>query len=299
MAAKDSNMQMLRGSLEQTLSPYAETRKNAEKFLHSISSQPNYVLLLLQVLENAQEKIEIRLAAALLFKNFIKSNWDPEKQPCIPENEKVIVKQHIVDLMCRMPETIQKQLIEALTTIGEYDFPHKWDNLLVELVQKLKTESDWQVRNGVLMTANTIFKRFRNVFKSDSLFRELKHCLEAFQEPLLQFFQQTGSLLRTPGLQKQELLHVMSALRTMCRIFYSLNWQDIPEYFEDNIATWMNEFLFYFNYENPALVVADNEDEPDPIDLLLVAIVENVNLYAEKYDEEFKPYLKSFTEVLL
>lgn len=177
----DPKMQMLRSCLEQTLSPYAETRKEAEKYLNSLAPQPNYVLLLLQVLENGGEKHEIRLAAALLFKNFIKQNWDPEKEGCVPEGEKSVVKQHLVELMCRMPETIQKQLIEALTTIGEYDFPLKWENLLPQLVGKIQTESDWQVRNGVLMTANTIFKRFRNVFKSDSLFRELKHCLDVFQ----------------------------------------------------------------------------------------------------------------------
>lgn len=174
-------MEMLRNCLEQTLSPYAEQRKSAEAYLASLAKQPNYVLLLLQVLENGGEKQEVRLAAALLFKNFVKNNWDPEKEGCVPQNEKIVVKQHLVELMCRMPEVLQKQLIEALSTIGEYDFPRHWDTLLPQLVQKLQTETDWQVRNGVLMTANTIFKRFRNVFKSDSLFEELKHCLEVFQ----------------------------------------------------------------------------------------------------------------------
>ncbi|KAF1778937.1 Armadillo-type fold [Phytophthora cactorum] len=294
----EPNMPMLRQSLEGTLSPFAETRKGAEAYLNTLSSQPNYVLLLLQVLESSNEKQEVRLAAALLFKNFIKHNWDPEKQGCVPQNEKNLVKQHLVELMCRMPETLQKQLIEALTTIGEYDFPAQWTDLLAQLVHKLQTEQDWQVRNGVLMTANTIFKRFRNVFKSDDLFRELKHCLEVFQEPLLVFFKETGVALRAPGVATAQQAQMMTALRYMSRIFYSLNWQDLPEYFEDHIAEWMGEFLSYLSYENPALVDADNEDEPGPIDRLLVAIVENINLYAEKYDEEFKPFLQKFTEVI-
>lgn len=291
-------MPLLRQSLEGTLSPFAETRKGAEAYLRTLSAQPNYVLLLLQVLENAGEKQEVRLAAALLFKNFIKHNWDPEKQDCIPLNEKTLVKQHLVELMCRMPETLQKQLIEALTTIGEYDFPTQWMDLLAQLVHKLQTEQDWQVRNGVLMTASTIFKRFRNVFKSDDLFRELKHCLESFQAPLLVFFKETGVALRAPGVLAAQQTQMMIALRYMSRIFYSLNWQDLPEYFEDHISEWMGEFLSYLSYENPALVDADNEDEPGPIDRLLVAIVENINLYAEKYDEEFKPFLQKFTEMI-
>lgn len=176
-----ADVNMLRSALEQTLSPVGETRKGAEKYLTTLAAQPGYVLLLLQVLESGVEQHATRLAAALAFKNFIKNNWDPEKQGCVAPSEKGVVKQHLVELMCRMPESIQKQLIEALTTIGEYDFPANWDTLLQQLVLKLQTEQDWQVRIGVLMTANTIFKRFRNVFKSDSLFRELKHCLEVFQ----------------------------------------------------------------------------------------------------------------------
>lgn len=184
----DHKMQMLRSALEQTLSPEGPTRKAAERFLATLAAQPNYVLLLLQVLENGTEERSIRLSAALVFKNFIKNNWDPEKQDCVPLNEKNVVKEHLVELMCRMPESIQKQLIEALTTIGEYDFPANWENLLMQLVQKLQTEQDWQVRIGVLMTANTIFKRFRNVFKSDSLFLELKHCLGTFQVHHIMFY---------------------------------------------------------------------------------------------------------------
>ncbi|TDH64918.1 uncharacterized protein CCR75_000629 [Bremia lactucae] len=296
----EPNMLLLRQSLEGTLSPFAETRKSAEAYLKTLSAQSNYVLLLLQVLESANEKQEVRLAAALLFKNYIKHNWDPEKEGCVSLNEKNLVKQHLVDLMCRMPETLQKQLIEALTTIGEYDFPAQWTDLLAQLVQKLQTEPDWQVRIGVLMTANTIFKRFRNAFKSDELFRELKHCLEMFQEPLLVCFKDTGAALRAPSASHVQQMQMMTALRYMSRIFYSLNWQDLPEYFEDHLSEWMGEFLSYMSYESNALVKTDDDDEEEPslMDRLLVAIVENINLYAEKYDEEFKPFLQKFIEVI-
>lgn len=117
------------------------------------------------------------------------------------------------------------------------------------------------------------------------------------QEPLLHFFKETGAELRAPGAQTAQQAQMLVALRLMSRIFYSLNWLDLPEFFEDHIAEWMEQFLSYFAYSNPALVDSDNEDEPDPIDLLLVAIVENVNLYADKYDEEFKPFLQKYIEV--
>lgn len=117
------------------------------------------------------------------------------------------------------------------------------------------------------------------------------------QEPLLHLYKETGVELRAPGAQPAQQAQMLVALRLMSRIFYSLNWLDLPEFFEDHMPEWMAQFLAYFAYDNPALVDADNEDAPDPIDLLLVAIVENVNLYADKYDEEFKPYLQKYIEV--
>lgn len=176
-----ADVNTLRAALEQTLAADGATRKRAEGVLTALAAQDGYALALLQVLESGAEAHATRLAAALAFKNYIRSNWDPEKASSVPASDRVVVKQHLVELMCRMPESIQKQLIEALTTIGEYDFPASWDDLLQQLVRKLQTERDWQVRIGVLMTANTIFKRFRNVFKSDAVFLELKHCLEVFQ----------------------------------------------------------------------------------------------------------------------
>jgi exportin-2 (importin alpha re-exporter) len=178
-AAVDPNT--LRNSLQQTLSPDATTRKAAEKFLDSVSAQAGFIVAVLQLLESNTELPEVRLAAALLFKNFIRRSWDPEKDKTVAPADREIVKQHIVELMCRVPDAIRNQLIEALVTIGEYDFPDQWESLLPQLVQKLHTQQDWQVRNGVLLTANTLFKRFRHVFRSDSLYAELKKCLEAFQ----------------------------------------------------------------------------------------------------------------------
>lgn len=90
----------------------------------------------------------------------------------------------------------------------------------------------------------------------------------------------------------------MQAIRTMCRIFFSLNWQDLPEFFEDSIAEWMGQFEALLKYENPLLVDASEEDEPDMIVLVQQAVVENLNLYAEKYEDEFKPYLERFTQII-
>ena len=88
---------------------------------------------------------------------------------------------------------------------------------------------------------------------------------------------------------------LLGTLRLLCRIFYSLNWQDLPEYFEDNMASFMTVFLKYLQYTNPALCDDDEEDEPGPIEKVQAAICDNINLYVEKYEAEFAAtYLSPF-----
>ena len=41
---------------------------------------------------------------------------------------------------------------------------------------------------GVMLTANSIFKRFRYSFKSDELYAVIITCLKGFQEPLTQIY---------------------------------------------------------------------------------------------------------------
>lgn len=69
-----------------------------------------------------------------------------------------------------------------------------------------------------------------------------------------------------------------AALRTVCRIFYSLNWMTIPEHFEDNREVWMPGFLTMLKYSNPLLADPDEDMVAGPIETLQAAIVENVNL---------------------
>ena len=90
-------------------------------------------------------------------------------------------------------------------------------------------------------------------------------------------------------MQQAKLL--FAAHRLMARGIFSLNWQDIPEYFEDHMKEWMAEFFQFLSYDNALLRDADEEDEAGPIETLQAAIVENLKLYAEKYEEEFQPFL--------
>jgi exportin-2 (importin alpha re-exporter) len=64
--------------------------------------------------------------------------------------------------MLSTPALVQAQLSEALSIICGHDFPRQWPTLLGELVERLNAAgNDIQTVNGVLATANSIFKRYR------------------------------------------------------------------------------------------------------------------------------------------
>ena len=241
----------------------------------------------------------VRQAAAVHFKNICKKGWDEHSEHgtegiTISATDRNLIKNHLVDLMCTVPPQIQAQCSEAISLIAKVDFPKNWDNLLPDLIQRFNSP-DPNVVSGVLVTANSILRRFRYVQRSDDLYRDILYVLERLQAPLLTLFIQTGKAIEATPNDPAQLKPRFASLRSMCRIFYSLNWQDLPEFFEDHMDQWMKEFARYLQYQNPVLTDADEEDEPSPIDVLQAAIVENLNLYANKDEEPFLPFLPEFT----
>lgn len=199
--------------------------------------------------------------------------------------------------MCTVPHQIQAQVSEAISLIAKVDYPQHWDNLLPELVQQFGS-SDPAVVNGVLKTANSIFKRFRYVGRSDELYNIINYSLEKIQGPLLTLFIETGKAIDAYGNDPNQVGPRLESLRIMCRIYFSLNYQDLPAFFEDHIKEWMDQFSKYLQYTNPCVTKNDEEDEPSPIDKLQAAIVQNLALYADKDEEPFLPFLPDFTKLV-
>ena len=72
----EENLQALSNYLQQTMSPDINLRKPAEDFLRSVEDRQGYAMLLLALLgAERQCGNDIKLAAAIAFKNFIKRNW--------------------------------------------------------------------------------------------------------------------------------------------------------------------------------------------------------------------------------
>lgn len=294
MELSDENLKTLSQYLQHTLNPDSEVRRPAEKFLESVEVNQNYPLLLLHLVDRKDADMTIRIAGAVAFKNYIKRNWSVSEDAAdrIHAQDREAVKQLIVNLMLHSPEAIQKQLSDAISIIGRHDFPNKWPNLISQMVEKFDT-GDFHVINGVLHTAHSLFKRYRHEFKSQELWTEIKEVLDNFAEPLTKLFVATMNLRTVHANNPEALKVIYSSLVIICKVFYSLNFQDLPEFFEDNMGNWMSNFHELLTVDVPCLKNEDDE-EAGLLEQLKSQICDNVALYASKYDEEFQSYLPQF-----
>lgn len=143
--------------------------------------------------------------------------------------------------MLKSSPAIQKQLSDAVSIIGKYDFPEKWPQLIDEMVDKFKS-GDFHIINGVLQTAHSIFKRYRYEFKSQKLWEEIKLVLDKFAKPLTDLLVATMGLAKEHENNESALRVLYGSIVLITKVFYSLNAQDLPEFFEDNMNIWMPAF---------------------------------------------------------
>ncbi|WBW72905.1 karyopherin/importin beta family nuclear export signal receptor Kap109 [Schizosaccharomyces osmophilus] len=266
-----------------TLNP--ATSRSAEEALKSWEVQDgSFALQLLSIVADENSDPSIKLAASLYFKNYIKRYWDAEEDATVRINDEVaeLVKREIINLMIKSPANIQVQLGEVVGYIANFDFPDRWDSLLPDLISRL-SPVDLNVNISVLSTAHAIFKRWRPLFRSDALFLEIKYVLDRFCEPFLALFKQTNALLASGPQNVASLNTLFQVILLQCKLFYDLNCQDIPEFFEDHITEFMTTFLNYFIYSNPAL----EDDDNNVLIKVKASICEIAELYTLRYEEVF------------
>ena len=151
---------------------------------------------------------------------------------------------------------------------------------------------DFHIINGVLQTAHSIFEKYSIEFKSQKLWEEIKFVLDNVAKPMTDLFVETINLAGQHAANKDALKVIFGSLVLITKIFYCLNYQDLPEFFEDNMSLWMPRFLELLTLNNKLLVTDD--DEPGVLEELRSQICDNIGLYAHKYEEEFQPYMQQF-----
>ena len=323
---------LLGAAFANTLAPDPVLIRQSEAYLKEAASHPGYAVKVLELLSQDAVPEEIRQAAAVNFKNHVRFHWVSVKAggwPCgcrwiswlggkqppppvaaqvqrsgdeadasaIQEPEKEQVKAHITDLMLRAPPRVRAQLSEALSIVSSHDFPARWPGLLPQLLERLGgAGDDLAVASGVLGTADSIYRRYRDQFMTDQLSQELDYS-QQLVAPLLDVLRCLTRRLAEagPAGDPATLRALLANAELAANIFYSLNSPGLTQAFEDTLDAWMAEFHALLTFETAAVGERDAEKE-GVLEACKASVCECLILFMERNEEEFAKFLQTFVQ---
>lgn len=266
------------------------SRGEAEKRLFALFGQPGLVDALLSLSAEGSTAMSVRMGAALLLKTYVTRCWDPDDAKRygaeVHARDRAVFKGGVVGVMMSVEPLLQGALSATVAHVCRTDFPERWQELLPQLAERLAGGDLPQIKIA-LRTANAIFERYGHDMRSDALFTEIKYAIGVFGQPLLALFERCMQLAFAQDAGRDQLVPVFSLLAEVCDAFYSLNWQDLPEFFEDTMPRWWDPFRRLLAHTDPRLASAD-PDEPGPLELVKTSVCRIATLYAGKYDEDFR-----------
>ncbi|XP_054821841.1 importin beta-like SAD2 [Prosopis cineraria] len=221
--------------LQAALSPNPDERKAAEQSLDQFQHAPQHLVRLLQIIVDNNRDMGVRQVASIHFKNFIAKNWSPhdsESQQKILQNDKDVVRDHILVFVTQVPPLLRVQLGECLKTIIHSDYPEQWPHLLDWVKHHLQ---DQQVY-GALFVLRILSRKYE--FKSDNERMPVHRIVEETFPHLLNIFNRLVQIAN-PSLEVAELI------KLICKIFWSSIYLEIPkQLFDHNVFNaWMVLFL--------------------------------------------------------
>lgn len=299
----ESQIGQIGTAIEATLAADASTRRRAEEVLGGCRDTPGFSSALLKLVETETVPPHTRQAAAVYLKNhvarfYMKADWNAP----IYETDRASLKAALVAVMLRVPVLVRRQLSEVLAIIAEHEYPNTWHDLVPQLGSKLQaialeSPADWISLQGVLETLHAVFERYPWRERSNPLYTEINYSLLHTQEPVLRTLKLVCDSLYNScyfeSLDSKSAELVVSNAELTCKIFYCLSWQELPPYFEENMTSFMAELKRLLLYENK-LIDDGTDTEPTCVDKLLVSVLDTLNLYESKHDEEFRPFLQNF-----
>jgi len=287
--------------------------KQAEQQLESQQQNANFGPLLLRLITNDSVDANIKLGAAIYFKNYVKKYWGHE-QDIICVDDQNFIKTAIVRVMLHCDKNSQRLLSEAITIIASHDFYRKWDTLLPELIEKLKSEQNFENICGVLRIIESITCRYPDKEQNVSLVEEIRYILELFQDlwltllrkwsqPIVESFgTQTPSqgppqsVVSGGAPQINQVRYQILSLEQLILIFFDLNSVDLIEFFENKMSSWAKLFELLLQTDDKFNIFGSASDVPGPLDRVRTAIVRALKLFNSKYEEEYSKYVPSFVQ---
>ena len=287
---------------QKTLSQDKSDREKSEQFLSQIKMDVNTLTTFFSYILNKSENIALRVSVCVFLKNYISDyfydssyNAILNKNKIMDETSKNYFKENILELMLNAENELLPHIIEMVKIIvqGANGYLIIWPKLM-DFIGDILNKHDSSKSRHIYNLITKIIKRYHIESKSDSLFREIIYTMDKICKPMtddainiIKYFNSYNN-----NSNDEVMLQCLQMMNKIMSIFYSLNYQDFPEFFEDHLNEWitiLNDTLLLPNKTGEI----SNNISPSLRGLILkvkAKTLKNINLYYSNYYEDIEKY---------
>jgi hypothetical protein len=145
----------LHNILLHTFSNDANARNAAEDALGKLHTARGSIVLLVQLVSNAEVQREIRQAGAVALKNMVQKHWEDVEPPLVSafsSSDKEEYRKYILEGLLMMADrSLRSLLAEAVNQIARVDFPKQWPGLVAEITKNVQSGDVTRICNALLV----------------------------------------------------------------------------------------------------------------------------------------------------
>ena len=159
-------------------------------------------------------------------------------------------------------------------------------------------KKNYYLSNEVYDLCRLITKRYKIEMKSYGLFEEIIFTINNIAQVMTQdAIEILGNLINNASeTENPELILLfIKILNSIICLFHQINYQDFPEFFEDNLSSWMKILKVAIEFTLPPLFFNDKNILKAFL-RLKTKTMRALNLYCYNYYEDFKDYHDSFIQ---
>ena len=253
------------------------------------------------------EQINLRISASIFLKNYIQdyfydssNNAILNKHKIMDENSKAYFKENILQLLLNIDNNLLPHIIEMIKIVVQNANGYLviWPNLM-NFIGDVLNKHDMSKSKFIYQLITKIIKRYHLESKSQPLFREIINTMKYICQPMtedalniIKFFNNYNQNNKNDEL----MIQCLQMMNKIMSIFYSLNYQDFPEFFEDHLEEWitiLNDTVLLPNKNSNMNTI--NKNLLDLVIKLKAKTLKNINLYYYNYYEDVKNYIQQFS----
>ena len=216
------------------------------------------------------------------------------------ENSKSYFKENVLKLMLNAENNFLPTIIEMINIVVQNANGYLviWPNLM-NFIGDVLNKHDFSKSRHIYTLIAKIIKRYHIESKSEPLFREIINTMKYICKPMtddaLNIIKYFNSY-NPNNVNNETMIQCLQMMNKIMSIFYSLNYQDFPEFFEDHLQEWitiLNDTVLLPNKTSDMKLI--NNQLRELVLKLKAKTLKNINLYYSNYYEDVEQYVQQFS----